>query len=235
MLNRLSEKGVEDPVLFPNWADLSRIRVDEAGRTSFRVQLGINDSQSICLYSGNIAVKQGLEILLEVAARLPACRFVICGDGASRQGLQECAEKLGLANVSFLPLQRLEKLPAMLSAADIHLVIQKGGAADLVMPSKLTNILAVGGVAIATAEADSELGRLGEGEEPCLYRCDPEDAGALVQAITTLNEDKVLSARLSANAKTYADKHIAMDQVLGQFETKLKDMRNHGTHGIHGK
>jgi len=66
-----------------------------------------------------------------------------------------------LANIIFLPLQPLERLPAMLSAADTHLVIQKTGAADLVMPSKLTNILAVGGVAVATAEAGSELGRRG--------------------------------------------------------------------------
>jgi len=222
MLNRLQEKGVESPVLFPNWADLSRIRFDEAGRVSFRAEQGISDKETLCLYSGNIAVKQGLEILLDVAVQMLDCRFVICGDGVSRQELQSKAEALGLKNMVFLPLQPLEQLSAMLSAADIHLVIQKGGAADLVMPSKLTNILAVGGVAIATAEPESELGRLGKGDTPCLYRCDPEDADALIKSITILIEDKALAEKLSCSANTYADKYMAMDQVLKKFESRLK-------------
>ncbi len=41
---------------------------------------------------------------------------------------------------------------------DCHLVVQKHGAADAVLPSKLTNILAVGGNAVITAEAHTELG-----------------------------------------------------------------------------
>ena len=165
-----------------------------------------------------------LAVLLKGSTSLPDCRFVICGDGVSRQELQSKAEALGLKNMVFLPLQPLEQLSAMLSAADIHLVIQKGGAADLVMPSKLTNILAVGGVAIATAEPESELGRLGKGDTPCLYRCDPEDADALVKAIRALKGDRQMSEKISYHAKAYADKHIAMDQVLGQFEKKLKEM-----------
>ncbi|MBF0282120.1 MAG: glycosyltransferase WbuB [Zetaproteobacteria bacterium] len=220
MLQRLSEKGIEEPVLFPNWADLSRIRFDESGRESFRSELALKNGHKLCLYSGNIAVKQGLEILLEVAPRLPGCHFLICGDGANRQALQEKAADI--SNISFLPLQPLERLSAMLSAADIHLVIQKAGAADLVMPSKLTNILAVGGVAIATAEAESELGQLACGEEPSLYRCDPENADALVEAISALNESPELSDRIRTHAKAYADSHIAMDQVLSAFERRLK-------------
>ncbi len=43
---------------------------------------------------------------------------------------------------------------------DCHLVVQKRGAADAVLPSKLTNILAVGGNAVITAEAHTELGQL---------------------------------------------------------------------------
>ena len=114
-------------------------------------------------------------------------------------------------------------------------MIQKGGAADLVMPSKLTNILAVGGVAIATAEMGSELGRLGEGDHACLYRCDPEDVDALVRTMIDLTQDKTLADQIKRNAKSHADKHIAMDQVLGQFEQRIKSLCHHGTHGIHGR
>lgn len=53
---------------------------------------------------------------------------------------------------------------------DCHLVVQKRGAADAVLPSKLTNILAVGGNAVITAEAHTELGQLCETFRHCGLR-----------------------------------------------------------------
>lgn len=55
--------------------------------------------------------------------------------------------------MQFFPLQSYDALPALLKMGDCHLVVQKRGAADAVLPSKLTNILAVGGNAVITAEA----------------------------------------------------------------------------------
>jgi len=79
-------------------------------------------------------------------------------------------------------------------------------------------------VALVTAEAESELGHLAEGDQSCVYRCDPEDADALVESIRRLNLTPGLADRIGHNAKSYADKHIAMDQVLAQFENKLKSI-----------
>jgi len=217
MVKRLVEKGVEEPALFPNWADLSLIRFDEAGRSSFREELGFNENQTLCLYSGNIAVKQGLEILLEVAGRLPGCCFVICGDGASRKSLQDEVARLELANVTFLPLQPLEKLSAMLSAADIHLVIQKGGAADLVMPSKLTNILAVGGYAIVTANEDTELGRLAKAHPGVFETCPPEDADTLARLIGAAAKTGREASVFNAKARQYAEDYLDRDKILAVF------------------
>ncbi len=67
---------------------------------------------------------------------------------------------LNLDNVIFKPLQPYDLLPALLNLADCHLVVQKKGAADAVLPSKLTNILAVGGNSVITAEENTELGQL---------------------------------------------------------------------------
>lgn len=41
----------------------------------------------------------------------------------------------GLTNVKFFPLQSYEALPALLKMGDCHLVVQKRGAADAVLPS----------------------------------------------------------------------------------------------------
>ena len=72
------------------------------------------------------------------------------------------AQQRGLRNMQFFPLQSYDALPALLKMGDCHLVVQKRGAADAVLPSKLTNILAVGGNAVITAEAHTELGQLCE-------------------------------------------------------------------------
>ncbi len=102
----------------------------------------------------------------------------------------------------------------MISATDIHLV----------MPSKLTNILAVGGVALATAETNSELGQLAVGDDACLYCCDPENIDLLVDAVTQLRTDQVLRSKLEEAAKVYALEHIDKIHVLKAFENKLEEV-----------
>lgn len=79
--------------------------------------------------------------------RLPCASdlyFLLVGEGAGKPALVERAARLGLSNLGFAPLQPWEQVPALLASAAVHLVIQKRGAADAVLPSKLTNILAVG-------------------------------------------------------------------------------------------
>ena len=70
---------------------------------------------------------------------------MIVGQGGGKARLEKMASERGLTNVKFFPLQSYEALPALLKMGDCHLVVQKRGAADAVLPSKLTNILAVGG------------------------------------------------------------------------------------------
>lgn len=83
--------------------------------------------------------------------------FVICGEGSERQTLRTQAQALG--NVRFVPLQPLERLNALLKLADIHLLPQRADAADLVMPSKLTGMLASGRPVVATAQPDTQVGK----------------------------------------------------------------------------
>ncbi len=222
MMKKLGDKGVQAPVFFPNWANLSSMQYDEVGGSEFRHGLGIAEEQTLCLYSGNIAVKQGLNILLAVAAELSEVQFVICGQGANKAELETQAKAHCLQNICFLPLQPLDKLPAMLSAADIHLVIQKAGAADLVLPSKLTNILAVGGIAIVTAEENTELGQLALGDKPCVYRCDPENVADLLVAVQVLQSDVELHESISECAKQYAETYIEMHKVLKEWEKEMQ-------------
>lgn len=148
MMNKAIEKGVaaENVIFFPNWSEIARFQhVADADVDALRNQLGLPDNKKIILYSGNIGEKQGLENVIEAADRLrdEPLIFAIVGQGGGKARLEKMAQQRGLRNMQFFPLQSYDALPALLKMGDCHLVVQKRGAADAVLPSKLTNILAV--------------------------------------------------------------------------------------------
>ena len=161
MLDKLRQKGVPSGQIYElrNWANLRHISPMPEGSSPLREELGIT-TRHVALYSGNLANKQGLEILPEIARHLAHRQdltLLVCGDGPMRETLMQRSE--GLVNMRFLPLQPLEKLNNLLGMADVHLLPQIAGAADLVLPSKLTNMLASGRPVLATALPDTALGQ----------------------------------------------------------------------------
>ncbi len=229
MRDRLHAKGVKPQrvVLFPNWVDTDFISPDCDG-SSLRQTLGLKPADRVVLYSGNLGKKQGLEIVLEAAQALKHRHdlfFVIVGEGAHKEYLVADAVARGLNNVLFFPLQPYRSLPELLQLADLHLVIQKRGAADAVMPSKLTGILAAGGQAIITADADTELGRLVEGNPGIATLIEPENGEALVAAIVKL-VDSPDRQGFNPVARQYVLDHLDTERVLERFEADL--MQTHG-------
>jgi len=143
----------------------------------------------------------------------PQVTFVFCGNGAGRADL--VARCQGLANVRFLDLQPAERLPDLLALADIHLLPQRADAADLVMPSKLTGMLASARPVVATAKEGTELAQVVQG---CGLVVPPEDPAALAQAVLALAADPARRARLGAAGYAYALAHLDRDAVLQRFE-----------------
>ena len=237
MLERVVAKGVNEQraCLFPNWVDIEGLRTEDSGLSGFREELGISGEAVVALYSGNMGNKQGLEILagvggickLRQASRdksrpttarfAPEVIFVFCGNGVGRADLVALCD--GLPNVRFLELQPVERLGALLGMADIHLLPQRADAADLVMPSKLTGMLASGRPVVATAALGTQVAMV---VEQCGLVVPPGDAGALADAVLCLADDADVRAELGAKARAYAEAHLDRDAVLGKFETDLK-------------
>ncbi|POU71494.1 colanic acid biosynthesis glycosyltransferase WcaI [Leclercia sp. LSNIH6] len=223
MMNKAQEKGVaaEKVIFFPNWSEVARFRdVTAVEAAALREQLGLPDAKKIILYSGNIGEKQGLENVIDAAEKLrdQPWQFVIVGQGGGKARLQKLAQERGLQNITFLPLQPYEALPALLKMADCHLVVQKRGAADAVLPSKLTNILAVGGNAVITAEAHTELGQLCDTQPGIAVCVEPESVPALVAGI----ERALNMPKKNAIARDYAERTLEKENVLNQFIADIR-------------
>jgi colanic acid biosynthesis glycosyl transferase WcaI len=236
MLSRLLTKGVkpEDARYFPNWVDISHIR-PAAANERYREELGISPDAVVFLYSGSLGSKQGLMAIPAVARRLVHRKdlvFVVCGNGALKPELE--AASADLPNVRFLPLQPFERLGELLCMADVHLLTQSSGAADLVLPSKLSGMLASGRPVIATCEADTELAAV---VSACGVVVPPEDVAALGQAVCQLADEPRLRVELGKAARLFAEHHFEANAILrrvfGSLATGNGAKLGHAELGVH--
>ena len=220
MCARLVAAGVapDRVVEFRNWADIDTIQ-PLTGPSAYRAEFGIK-TPYVSLYSGNIGNKQGIEILIDVARLLAHRRdltFVIAGEGALLAQLVAAAQ--GLGNVRFEPLQPRERLTELLGLATVHLLPQMAGAADLMLPSKLTNMLASGRPVVATAGAGTGLAQECDG---CGVVTEPGDAPAMAAAIESLLVDPAARARYGAAARQRAELRWSRVAILDRFERALR-------------
>ncbi|HEX2847992.1 MAG TPA: WcaI family glycosyltransferase [Chitinophagaceae bacterium] len=220
MVKKVKEKTGRDIVLFPNWSDTARFYPLEQ-KQALKSKFGLAETNKVILYSGAIGEKQGLDIILQAAKKLEEhadFKFIICGTGPYKENLQRMAIQMEVNNLVFLPLQPAEILNQFLNMADVHLVIQKADASDLVMPSKLTNILAVGGLAIVTAGPGNSLyDEVHTHQMGILSKV--EDPYSLADAIyKSLSED---CSHLKRNARTYAENYLSIDKVMCRFVEKI--------------
>ena len=133
MLQKIASKRLARPKLafFPDWVDTARLKQTGVETvTRMRRSLNLPQGKIVVGYSGNLARKQGIELLVEMAERFAArgrsdVQFLICGDGPSKAGPVEMVESLKLGNVTLAPLQPEADLPALLSAIDVHVVTQR--------------------------------------------------------------------------------------------------------------
>ncbi len=187
----------------------------------YRREWGIGN-RKVALYSGNIANKQGIEILIE-AARILRQRddilFVICGEGPNRDRLAKLAS--GLGNVQLHGLQPAARMGDFLSLASVHLLPQITGAADLVLPSKLTNMLASGRPVIATAQPGTGLYEEVDG---CGINTPPGDAAALAAAIAGLVDDKPQCQSFGEMAVHRAAERWSRGAIIDTLEVRLMQL-----------
>ncbi|GJH13514.1 glycosyltransferase WbuB [Caballeronia novacaledonica] len=215
------QKGVprEKTYTFTNWVEIQHAHSNSAD-SAYRAQLAIGRGVHVVLYSGNLGLKQGLEIIADVAKLLmwrTDILFVICGAGPAKSLLHERTH--GLPNIKFLDLQPKERFDELLALADMHVLPQRADAADIVMPSKLGAMLSSNRPVIATASRGTELWDV---VNSVGLAVEPESPTALSQAVLRLADDCRLREHLGALGRQYAASNLSKDSILLQFEARLR-------------
>lgn len=153
-----SEAPIE---VIQNWSDDRSMHPVPDEENSFLHEHDLT-SRFTVVYSGNMGRTHNLEPLLEAASELredPRFRFLLIGDGAKKERLKQMAMRRQLENVSFLPYQPKERLPEVLSAADLSVVCLDSRYTGLSVPSKTYGILATGTAVLGLLDEESEIGQ----------------------------------------------------------------------------
>jgi colanic acid biosynthesis glycosyl transferase WcaI len=225
MLAAFTRKGVPAArqIYFPNGATLpdpDKLPV----RGKFRERHGFKSDEFLAVYSGNLGVKQGLDILVEAAKQLggASIRIVICGDGAVRPKLEACIQQGKLKNITLLPLQPDQEYQEMLADADVCLVTQQAGSGAAFLPSKLLTVLALGRPVVGVADDASALWQaiIEGGFGICIQ---PGDAKNLAQVLQKLSTRRAELVQYGKNGRRYVEQ-FAFDKVLPRFTADLEKL-----------
>ena len=226
MLDAFRRKNVAEPklVLFPNGVTLPDLG-NRPASGSFRARNGIRADEFVALYSGNLGVKQGLDILVEAARHLPAgIRVVICGEGAQRDHLAGLVKRYGLSNVTMLPLQSDAHYREVLVDADVCVITQQPGSGGFFFPSKLLTTLAWEKAVLTVADEESELVHaLREGNFGVNVLTG--QPGKLAEALKWLSANREQLRAYAASGRRYVER-FEMERVLTEFTGELGKMVN---------
>jgi colanic acid biosynthesis glycosyl transferase WcaI len=202
-------------------SDLLSIRRDELGQR-FRKMHGL-DGKFIVVHSGNMGVKQGLEVILdaaELSLDRPEIVYLIVGDGAMRSELQSKAASAGLDNVWFLPVLARQQFLEMLAATDIALITQQRSVSDIVFPSKTATLMSAGCPIVASVNESCEVARVLEHSGAGLVM-PAENPLALFDAIRAVQSNPQRRRGMGEAGRSYARLHWDENVVLAKLESEL--------------
>jgi colanic acid biosynthesis glycosyl transferase WcaI len=222
MRERIIDKGIpeEKVELLEARVDDSLFDIGPREGSAFRQRHGL-ESKFLVTHSGNMGVKQGLDVIVDAAALNrsdDSMRFLFVGDGAVCGRIQRRVAELELHNVRFLPLLEAEDFRGLLAASDVCLLTQQKSVSEIAFPSKIVTYLAAGRPVIASVNPDCEIAQTiresGAGKIVA-----PEDAEALLAGIREFRGADLRQYR--QNAQEYASRRWSSSRVLGHLERSL--------------
>ena len=218
----LVKRGIpkEKMILMPNGVDFDEFQRDVDIRT-VRDRHKLN-GEFLVSYIGTHGMAHRLQTVIEAADRLRhnnRIRFMMVGDGAEKQRLQNLAGNLSLDNIQFIPQLPHDKAIDYYKASDACLVPLK--RADLFtknIPSKIYEIMASGKPILLGAVGESR--KLVNSAEAGLA-FEPENVESLVDSIQKLYENKQDAKRLGENGLEYVKRNCRREVIAEKYLSEL--------------
>ena len=217
------ENGVETRLFSP---------CSEEANRALRRQLGVEDNFLVC-YAGTLGMAHGLETLLDAAAQLrhvkPDVQFLLVGEGAEKERIKSLAQSRGLDNVSFLDQQPREKIPGLISCADVCVVLlKKTDVFKKVIPTKLLEFMSCARPVILGV--DGQARKIVEDAGAGIV-IEPENSAGLARAVRQLAADRELGHSLGQRGREHIIRYFSRRQTAENYIRVLEELLGTATTG----
>jgi colanic acid biosynthesis glycosyl transferase WcaI len=222
MRKKIVDKGIaeEKVELFEPRMDDSLIDLSPEEGNAFRQKFDLGE-KFLVTHSGNMGVKQGLDVVLDAAAlnrEDDSLLFLFVGNGADCERIERRAADLGLRNARFLPLLGDADFRGLLAASGVCLVTQQKSVSEIAFPSKAVTYMAAGRPMVASVNSGSEVARTIR-ESQAGKVAEPENPQALLGAIRELRAENL--RKMGENAHAYARRRWSAERVMVHMEQTL--------------
>lgn len=210
----LVENGVEIDLFTP-----------DGMRDNVKRELGF-EGKFLVSYIGTLGLAHGLQAVVKAATRLqsafPDIRFLFVGEGADKDRLISLVSDLKLTNVHFLLQQPRQKIPSIIRASDVCLVLlRKANVFETVIPTKMLEFMACGRPVILGV--DGQARQVIETAKAGVF-IEPEDPTALAQAVTQLYLNAGLRETLGHNGREYIVENLSRQQTAETYTGVLENV-----------
>jgi colanic acid biosynthesis glycosyl transferase WcaI len=160
----IKSRGVDSSKMriFWDWLDLSFIHPVQAG-SAWRREVGLNESDFVCMFSGTMGHASGVDILVDTAGLLreyKKIKIVCIGEGVLKEHIISEKARRKLDNLLVLPFQPRERICEVQASSDVLLLTASPAMGTSSVPSKFITYIAVGKPVICGAGQDSDLSQI---------------------------------------------------------------------------
>lgn len=211
-------------VVVRNWTHLPPM--PPADVDAVRRAHGWSDDEVVVVHTGNMGVKQGLHHVVD-AGRLAhqrgeRVRFVLVGNGAQRDELQQRISDQPTTTQILPPLDD-RAFAEVLQSADILLVNELPGVAEMAVPSKLTSYFASGRPVLAATDVTGITAQEVTAARAGLV-VSAGSAEAILDGANRLAADRKECRRLGANGKRYKETVLEETNAIDRFCSLLDNL-----------
>jgi colanic acid biosynthesis glycosyl transferase WcaI len=180
------------------------------------------DGKFVISYVGTIGMAHGVDMILEAAQRLkqfPDIHFVIVGDGAERTNLRACAEREGLANVSFPGSVSRPEVREWMVVSDVCLVpLRDRPIFRTVIPSKMFEIMACARPMILSVYGEAaQLVRQAEAG----IVIEPENVEQLLDVVHQIRNQPRRLQEMGAKGRAFVEAHFNRNRMADSYRDLL--------------
>lgn len=190
---------------------------------SLRREHGLTDT-FVALYIGAHGISHALSRVLDAVAatRDDGIHWVFVGEGAEKSLLMSRAKDMGLSNVTFLPGQPKELMPAWYAACDVALVpLRDIPLFEQFIPSKMFEIMSCERPIIGSVRGEARTILEASGSA---ITVNPEDAAAIAEAARQLKADPACRRRMGESGRRFVMAHFDRVELARRYAVLLQSV-----------